>query len=234
MAIRDFDPPKVLRGYDPERVDAFLKEIASRFESAVKEIANLQKRLQEFEAHPSTVEAPAHPDPDGDLAATIGALEQELESFRLREEAVGAALVVAQQSAAEIRAAAEGEIEAIRTKAQEEADQFVSEARLVAQGIADDASTQRAIFEEERAAVRAEAQKEADRVVSEARLAAQQIEDEASTQRSTYDEELERLRLLHETTRQDLSNFLLESLQRLTEPADEGASTARTAKGKDA
>jgi DivIVA domain-containing protein len=234
MAIRNFDPPKVLRGYDPERVDAFLKAVASRFESAVNEIEVLQRRLQEFETRRSTAETPGHPDSDSGLAPTIGALEQELENFRLREEAVGAALVVAQQSAAEIRAAAEGESEAIRTKAQEEADQLVSEARLVAQGIADDASTQRSIFEEERASVRAEAQKEADRLVSEARLAAQQIEDEASMQRSTYQEELERLRLLHESTRQDLSNFLLESLQRLTEPTDEDASTARTASSSDA
>jgi DivIVA domain-containing protein len=100
MAIRNFDPPKVLRGYDPERVDAFLKEVANRFEAAVEEIAALQRRLQVEEAHPSTTEAPGHPDPDGDLGATIGALELELERFRLREEAVGAALVVAQQSAA--------------------------------------------------------------------------------------------------------------------------------------
>jgi DivIVA domain-containing protein len=233
MAIRNFDPPKVLRGYDPERVDAFLKEVANRFESAVNEIVALQRRLREFEVRPGTTDTPADPDFYSDLAATIGGLELELESFRQREEAVGAALVAAQQSAAEIRAAAEGEIEALRTKAQEEADQLVSEARVLAQGIADDASTQRSIIEEERAAVLSEAQKEGDRLVSEARLAAQQIEDDASTRRSTYEEELERLRLLHETTRQDLSNFLLESLQRLTEPADEGASTARTAKSND-
>ena len=61
----------------------------------------------------------------------------------------------------------------------------------------------------------------------------QERRQEARSCAGILDEELERLRLLHETTRQDLSNFLLESLQRLTEPADEGASTARTAKSND-
>jgi cell division septum initiation protein DivIVA len=133
---------------------------------------------------------------DGDLAARASALEEELASLRRREQAIGAALLVAEEAAAGIRSEAERNVEAIRTTADEHAKN-----------------------------VRAKAQEEADKLVSDARELAERIERDAMAKRLTYEQELERIRTLHETTREDLATFLLEALHRLREPGEDHTGT---------
>jgi DivIVA domain-containing protein len=195
MAIRNFAPPTALAGYDRKTVDAFLKELASRYEHAVDEGASLRRRVQALETSLSDAQAVSS---DGDLTAQASALEEELASFRQREHAIGAALLVAEEVAARIRAEAERDVEAIRTAANDHAD-----------------------------GVRTKAKEEANRLVSDARTLTEQIEQDATAKRLAYEQELERLKTLHETTREDLATFLLEALHRLREPAEDRADTDR-------
>jgi len=186
MAIRNFAPPTAIAGYDRKAVDAFLKEFATRYEQAVEEGNSLRRRVQELEKSLSDAQAVSS---DSDLAAQVSALAEELASFRQREQAIGAALLVAEEAAAGIRAKAERDVEAIRTTANDHAE-----------------------------AIRAKSQEEANRLVSDARKLAEQVEQDATAKRFTYEQELERLKTLQETTREDLATFLLEALHRLREP----------------
>ena len=193
MAIRNFAPPTALAGYDRKTVDAFLKEVAARYEHAVEESNSLRRQVQALEKSRSDAQTVS---PDGDLAAHASALEEELASLRQREQAIGAALLVAEEAAARIRAEAERDVEATRTTANEHAE-----------------------------AVRAKSQEEANKLVSDARKLAEQIEQDATANRSEHEQELERLKTLHETTREDLATFLLEALHRLREPGEDDAET---------
>jgi len=192
MAIRNFAPPTALAGYDRKAVDAFLKEFATRYEQAVAEGDSLRRRVRELEAGLNDAHTVSS---DGDLSAEAAALREELASLRQREQAIGAALVFAEEAAARIRAEAERDVEAIRTTANEDAE-----------------------------ALRARSQEEASRLVSDARKLAEQVEQDATAKRFTYERELERLKTLHEATREGLATFLLEALHRLREP-DEDAET---------
>jgi cell division septum initiation protein DivIVA len=193
MAIRNFAPPTVLVGYDRKTVDGFLKGLAARYEQAVDESASLRRRVQELETNLSDAQAVSS---DGDRAAQALALEEELATFRQREHAIGAALLVAEEAAARILAEADRDVEDIRTAANDDAD-----------------------------GVRTKAQEEASRLVSDARTLAEQIEQDATAKRLAHEQELERLKTLHETTREDLATFLLEALHRLREPGEGDAKT---------
>ena len=193
MAIRNFAPPTALAGYDRKTVDAFLKEFATRYEQAVAEGNSLRRRVRELETSPN--DAPVVSS-DDDLAAEASALREELASLRQREQAIGAALVVAEEAAARIRAGAERDVEAIRTTANEHAE-----------------------------ALLAKSQEEASRLVSDARELAEQVEQDATAKRFTYEQELRRLKTLHEATREELATFLREALHRLREPGEDDAET---------
>ena len=193
MAIRNFAPPTALAGYDRKTVDAFLKELAARYEHAVDESASLRRRVHALETSLSDAQPVSS---DGDLAAHASALEEELASLRQREQAIGAALLVAEEAAAGIRSQAERDAGAIRATANDLAEDVLTKA-----------------------------QQEANRLVSDARTLAEQIEQDSTAKRLAHEQELERLKTLHETTREDLATFLLEALHRLREPAEDGADT---------
>jgi DivIVA domain-containing protein len=193
MAIRNFAPPTALAGYDRKTVDAFLKELAARYEQAVAEGDSLRRQVQALETSQSNAPTVST---DGDLAAQASALVEELASFRQREHAIGAALVVAEVAAERIRAEARLDAEAIRTTANDDAE-----------------------------GVRTKAQAEANRLVSDAREFAEQVEQDATAKRVTYEQKLERLKTLHETTREDLATFLLEVLHGLRQPGEDDAET---------
>jgi DivIVA domain-containing protein len=207
MAIRNFAPPTALAGYDRKTVDAFLQELATRYEQAVRESDSLRQRAQALEASLRDAEAVSS---NGDLASEASELAEELASFRRREQSIGAALLVAEEAAARIRAEAEGKVEAIRTAA------------------TDDAEAIRTAANDDAEAVRAKAQEEANKLVSEARTFAEQIERDATAKWVAYEEKLEGLKSLHETTREDLATFLLEALQRLRQ-SDDDAETDQVA-----
>ena len=167
--IREFTPPTAVRGYDRDTVDGFLREVAAKFELAVNDVAVLERRVL------------------------------ELETVSDREHAVGAALVVAQQTAGELRSKAEKDAEAIRMAAE-----------AIRMAAAADAES-----------LRATAKKEADSIVLEARREAKKIDEEAAAKRLAFEREPERLRSLREATRQDLSDFLTQALNGLQEPGED-------------
>jgi DivIVA domain-containing protein len=187
--IRAFTAPVVRRGYDRDAVDGFLNEVAATYEVTVQNLATTERRMLELEA---ASDQSAAPWPDRDGATGMEALQRELRTYRERELAVAAALVVAQQAASELRSKAEKEVEAIRTAAAADVE-----------------------------ALRSAAKEEAESIVLEARLQTRKIEEEASSERTAYEREVERLRSLKEATRQDLSEFLTQALRGLQEPGDD-------------
>jgi DivIVA domain-containing protein len=97
------DFARVLRGYDPALVDAFLDLAAERLEEVVRENVLLRER------------------------ASQGA--EQLNAFREREQAMNEALVSAQQLREEVRAQAVREAELTRREAANEAERIVEQGR---------------------------------------------------------------------------------------------------------
>jgi DivIVA domain-containing protein len=185
-AVREFTAPAALRGYDRDAVDEFLKEVAVSYEVALEDLDTLERRLLELESLSDESE-PFWAD-ETDDATSVEVLRRELRTYREREHAVGAALVVAQKTASELRSTAEKEAEAIRMTTAEESESLRSAAR-----------------------------EEADSIMLEAHREAKKVEEEASSECSVFEEELDRLRSLKEATRQDLSEFLSQALRGLEE-----------------
>jgi cell division septum initiation protein DivIVA len=190
--IREFTAPAVIRGYDRDVVDGFLKEVATTYERAVNDLAALERRVRELETAADQSVPPWVDIDDGDGPTGVDALKRELQTYREREHAVAAALVVAQKGANDLRAEAEKDAERIRMAVAADVEEL-----------------------------RSAAKEEAESIVVEARLQAKKIEEEASADRSAFERELERLRLLKEATRQDLSEFLTQALRGLQEPGND-------------
>jgi DivIVA domain-containing protein len=197
--VREFTAPAAIRGYDRDTVDDFLKEVAASYEVTLRDLETLRRRLVDLE-RVSDESDPSWAD-ETDDATSREALRRELRTYREREHAVGAALLVAQKAAAQVRSRAEKEAEALRSAAAEE-------------------------LERQRVA----AKEEAERIILDARVQAKKIEEEASSERSVFEAELERLRSLKEATRQDLSEFLAQALRGLEESAPEDQVPASAAK----
>ena len=122
---------------------------------------------------------------EGRLRAQLTAAESELATYREREGVVAGVLITAEASAAEIRAAAEQEADALRAEAEAAAHEMRSAAE---------------------AEVRAS--------LSQVEAMAHQIEEEAVRERERHETELERLRQAADETRESLSALLVDTLNR--------------------
>lgn len=91
------DFPRAVRGYNIAEVDLFLELAADRLEEVVMEVRELEAKVQR--------------------------LEEQLSSFRERDQALTAALVSAEAMREEVRQQAEREAELIRRKADLEAEE---------------------------------------------------------------------------------------------------------------
>lgn len=100
---------RVVRGYDPTRVDDFLDLVADRLESLVRENSTLRERNK--------------------------GLEEALEGFRERERAMNEALVSAQQLREDMRAQSARDAEVALREARMEADRLRSDAEREAQEV---------------------------------------------------------------------------------------------------
>jgi DivIVA domain-containing protein len=103
LDVRRYEFNRVMRGYDPERVDQFRDQVAD-------ELERLTRLNQELEQKART-------------------LHDQLKSFRDRDKALNEALVTAQQLRAEIREQAERESQLIIREAQSQADSIVAGAQ---------------------------------------------------------------------------------------------------------
>lgn len=93
---------KTFRGYSEEEVDAFLDEVVRDFEALLKESAGLREECRRLQA--------------------------ELDRYRQLEETLNRALIVAQETAEEVKANARREGEIIIREAREKAEGLLADA----------------------------------------------------------------------------------------------------------
>jgi DivIVA domain-containing protein len=103
LDVRRYEFGKVLRGYDPGRVDQFREQVADELERLTRLNAELEQKARTF--------------------------HDQLKSFRERDKALNEALVSAQQLRTEMREQAERESQLTVREAQQQAERLISDAQ---------------------------------------------------------------------------------------------------------
>ena len=103
LDVRRYEFGRVLRGYDPDRVDQFREQVAEELERLTRINTELEQKAR--------------------------TLHDQLKSFRDRDKALNEALVTAQQLRSEIREQAERESQLIIREAQSQAEGIVAGAQ---------------------------------------------------------------------------------------------------------
>jgi DivIVA domain-containing protein len=103
LDVRRYEFPRVMRGYDPARVDQFREQVAEELERLARINQDLDGKARNF--------------------------HEQLRAFRERDKAINEALVSAQQLRGEIREQADKEGELVLREARAEAARIVDEAR---------------------------------------------------------------------------------------------------------
>jgi DivIVA domain-containing protein len=103
LDVRRYEFGRVLRGYDPERVDQFREQVANELERLTRANQELDQKAR--------------------------SLHDQLKSFRERDKALNDALVHAQQLRAEIREQAERESQLTLREAQVQAEEVLASAQ---------------------------------------------------------------------------------------------------------
>ncbi len=98
-----------LRGYNAEEVDEFLDKVAKDYEQAMKDKLSLEEKIQE--------------------------LHEKLEQYQKLEDTLHNAIIVAQETAEDVKRNANKEAELIRKEADKEAQRTVEEAHYKASRI---------------------------------------------------------------------------------------------------
>ncbi len=101
LDVRRYEFPRVLRGYDPERVDQFREQVADELERLTRLNQELEQKARGF--------------------------HDQLKSFRERDKALNEALVSAQQLRSEMRDQAEREAQLLLREAQQQAERIVGD-----------------------------------------------------------------------------------------------------------
>lgn len=109
LDVRRYEFGKVLRGYDPERVDQFREQVADELERLVRQNQELEQKARSF--------------------------HDQLKSFRERDKALNDALISAQQLRAETREQAEREAQLILREARAEAERLQEAMKSELQGL---------------------------------------------------------------------------------------------------
>lgn len=103
LDVRRYEFGRVLRGYDPERVDQFREQVADELERLTRLNQELEQKARTF--------------------------HDQLKSFRERDKALNEALVSAQQLRADIRDQSERESQLTLREAQAQAESIVATAQ---------------------------------------------------------------------------------------------------------
>lgn len=103
LDVRRYEFGRVLRGYDPERVDQFREQVADELERLVRLNQELEQKARSF--------------------------HDQLKSFRERDKALNEALVHAQQLRTELREQAEKESSLLLREAQQQAEIILTNAQ---------------------------------------------------------------------------------------------------------
>ena len=103
LDVRRYEFGRVLRGYDPERVDQFREQVADELERLVRLNQELEQKARSF--------------------------HDQLKSFRERDKALNEALIHAQQLRSELREQAEKESSLLLREAQQQAEIILTNAQ---------------------------------------------------------------------------------------------------------
>jgi DivIVA domain-containing protein len=103
LDVRRYEFGRVLRGYDPERVDQFREQVADELERLTRLNQELEQKARSF--------------------------HDQLKSFRERDKALNEALVSAQQLRSEMRDQSERESQLLLREAQAQAESLIANAQ---------------------------------------------------------------------------------------------------------
>lgn len=103
LDVRRYEFGRVMRGYDPERVDQFREQVADELERLTRLNQELEQKARSF--------------------------HDQLKSFRERDKALNEALVSAQQLRAEMRDQSERESQLVLREAQAQAESILAGAQ---------------------------------------------------------------------------------------------------------
>jgi len=109
MDIHNVDFARSFRGYNTEEVDEFLERVAKDYENLVRENMELKEQIEQ--------------------------LKEKNQSYEKLEETMHNAMVVAQESAEEVKNNANREAEFVRKEAEKDAQRIIEDARYRASRI---------------------------------------------------------------------------------------------------
>ena len=130
------------KGYDVNEVDAFLEHVATEVDGLNAQIAQLQEQLEQArrEQRPSAPAEPAATATSAELDQRdlrIRQLEAQIAEHKAEDSAIAQALIIAQRSADEIIANANGAAETTRQDAADEAQRILDKANAEKQRVLD-------------------------------------------------------------------------------------------------
>ena len=113
---------RILRGYDPEEVNAFLDQVIARVELMVADIEKKDKEIKELKTK----------------IAGISEMEEKLGQYERMEDTLNRAILMAQKSSDQMKLSAHRESELMIDDAKSNASRIVNEALLRAEKIEND------------------------------------------------------------------------------------------------
>ena len=174
---------RLLHGFSPEEVRAFIEDVAEAFGALQKTNASLAARLKAVEGAGLSLLAPEPP-------PTHPPVDQALRESESQAESVI-------RAAGEKEAAALGRIELLRTTAVQEVEALLHDARKRAQALVDEATERHAAALAEAEAAKSRLQLEAERYMAEATERAASLTTEAREEELAIRKEIDRLTQSH-------------------------------------
>lgn len=116
---------RILRGYDPEEVNAFLDQVIARVELMVSDIEKKDKEIKELK----------------DRLAGISDMQEKLSQYERMEDTLNRAILMAQKSSDQMKLSAHRESELLLEDAKSNASRIVNEALLRAEKIENESIT---------------------------------------------------------------------------------------------
>ena len=116
---------RILRGYDPEEVNAFLDQVIARVELMVSDIEKKDKEIKELKTK----------------LAGISDMQEKLGQYERMEDTLNRAILMAQKSSDQMKLSAHRESELMIEDAKSNASRIVNEALLRAEKIENESIT---------------------------------------------------------------------------------------------
>ncbi len=116
---------RILRGYDPDEVNAFLDQVIARVELMVSDIEKKDKEIKELKTK----------------IAGISEMQEKLGQYERMEDTLNRAILMAQKSSDQMKLSAHRESELLLEDAKSNASRIVNEALLRAEKIENESIT---------------------------------------------------------------------------------------------